>query len=81
VAHQQIPQCAIKRLGIGGERVAFGQIRRRSYRLLIPLGILATEILRDLPAKVLKPFGVIVIHPGDVLELAYAIRAKSDRAD
>ncbi len=33
--------------------------------------ILATENLRDLPAKVLQPFGVIALHPGDVLELAY----------
>ena len=33
--------------------------------------ILATENLSDLPAKVLEPFGVIVLHPGDVLELAY----------
>lgn len=33
--------------------------------------LLVTENLKDLPAKALKPFGVIPLHPGDVLELAY----------
>ena len=33
--------------------------------------LLATDNLKDLPAKVLEPFGVIPLHPGDVLDLAY----------
>lgn len=33
--------------------------------------VLATENLKDLPAKVLMPFSVYPLHPGDVLELAY----------
>lgn len=32
---------------------------------------LVTENLKDLPAKVLKPFCVYPLHPGDVLELVY----------
>ncbi len=33
--------------------------------------ILATDNLADLPAEMLAPFGVEVLHPGDVLELAF----------
>lgn len=33
--------------------------------------LLATENLKDLPAKVLKPFRVTPLHPGDVLYLAF----------
>lgn len=33
--------------------------------------VLVTENLKDLPAKVLAPFGVTPLHPGDALELAY----------
>ena len=33
--------------------------------------LLVTENLKDLPAKVLEPFAVYPLHPGDVLELAY----------
>jgi hypothetical protein len=33
--------------------------------------ILATDNLSDLPAHVLAPFGVDVLHPGDVLALAF----------
>lgn len=33
--------------------------------------VLATDNLKDLPAKVLEPFGVVPLHPGDVLQLVY----------
>lgn len=33
--------------------------------------LLATENLKDLPAKVLEPYGVTPLHPGDVLYLAF----------
>ena len=33
--------------------------------------VLATDNLKDLPAKVLAPFGVVPLHPGDVLQLVY----------
>lgn len=33
--------------------------------------LLATDNLKDLPAKVLEPFGVFPLHPGDVLQLVY----------
>lgn len=33
--------------------------------------MLVTENLKDLPAKLLEPFGVVPLHPGDVLQLAY----------
>lgn len=33
--------------------------------------VLATDNLKDLPAKVLEPFGVFPLHPGDVLQLVY----------
>jgi hypothetical protein len=33
--------------------------------------VLVTENLKDLPGKVLEPFGVYPLHPGDVLYLAY----------
>lgn len=33
--------------------------------------VLATDNLKDLPAQVLEPFGVIPLHPGDVLQLVY----------
>jgi hypothetical protein len=33
--------------------------------------LLATANLQDLPADQLEPFGVHVLHPGDVLELVY----------
>lgn len=33
--------------------------------------VLATDNLKDLPAKVLEPFGVVPLHPSDVLQLVY----------
>lgn len=33
--------------------------------------VLATDNLKDFPAMVLEPFGVVPLHPGDVLQLAY----------
>ena len=33
--------------------------------------VLATDNLKDLPTKVLAPFGVVPLHPGDVLQLVY----------
>ena len=33
--------------------------------------VLATDNLKDLPAKVLAPFCVVPLHPGDVLQLVY----------
>lgn len=39
--------------------------------------LLATENLKDFPAKVLEPFRVIPLHPGDVLELAYLADPKA----
>lgn len=33
--------------------------------------VLATDNLKDLPAQVLEPFGVVPLHPGDVLQLVY----------
>lgn len=33
--------------------------------------VLVTDNLKDLPAKVLEPFSVFPLHPGDVLQLAY----------
>ena len=33
--------------------------------------LLATDNLKDLPAKLLEPFGVFPLHPGDVLQLVY----------
>ncbi len=35
--------------------------------------VLATDNLKDLPAKILEPFGVFPLHPGDVLQLVYQI--------
>ncbi|MBX9937209.1 MAG: PIN domain-containing protein [Burkholderiaceae bacterium] len=35
--------------------------------------VLATDNLKDLPTKLLEPFGVVPLHPGDVLELVYQI--------
>ncbi len=35
--------------------------------------VLATDNLKDLPAKVLAPFGVVPLHPGDVLQLVYQL--------
>ncbi len=40
--------------------------------------VLATDNLKDLPAKVLEPFGVLPLHPGDVLQLVY--RMNPERA-
>ncbi len=39
--------------------------------------VLVTDNLKDLPAKVLEPFGVVPLHPGDVLQLVY--RMDSER--
>lgn len=38
--------------------------------------VLATDNLKDLPAKVLAPFGVVPLHPGDVLQLVYQMDPK-----